>query len=240
VIDTARYRRIVVLTGAGISAGSGLPTYRGAGGLWNADNVQRYATAAAVAADPRGVWGFFAQMRSVIAAAVPSAAHLALARLEQALGSGQTLTVLTQNVDGLHQLAGSKTVVELHGSLHRSRCTRCQYSRSEELGSCSAECPECPTCSAPMRPAVVFFDEFLSAEDERSAKRALRECDLFLAVGTSGTVSPASNFVRAARYEGARTVYVNLEPMSPVNPAFGETVLGPADEVLPKLLNVTS
>jgi NAD-dependent deacetylase len=90
-----------------------------------------------------------------------------------------------------------------------------------------------------MRPAVIFFDEFLSTDDERSAKHALRNCDLFLAVGTSGTVSPASSFVRAARFEGARTVYVNLEPMAPVNPAFGETVLGPADEVLPRLLHMT-
>jgi NAD-dependent deacetylase len=239
VINVAEYRRIVVLTGAGISAGSGLPTYRGAGGLWNADNIRRYATAAAVVDDPRGVWGFFAQMRSAIAAAVPNAAHFALARLGQTLAPGQALTVLTQNVDGLHQLAGSKEVVELHGSLHRSRCTCCDYSRAENLARCPAECPECPNCSAPMRPAVTFFNETLSADVERTAKQTLRNCDLFLAVGTSGTVSPASNFVRAARFEGARTVYVNLEPMVPVNPEFRETVLGPADEVLPQLLNVT-
>ena len=99
--------------------------------------------------------------------------------------------------------------------------------------------PNVQTVLLRLRPAVVFFDEFLSVDAERAAKRALRRCDLFLAVGTSGTVSPASNYVRAARFEGARTVYVNLEPMAPPNPEFQETVLGPADEVLPKLLGVT-
>jgi len=239
-LRVTEYQHIVVLTGAGISAASGLPTYRGPGGLWNADNVRRYATAAAVKEDPRGVWEFFARLRGLIAEAPPNAAHRALARLEQMRSPGQTLTVLTQNVDGLHQLAGSREVVELHGSLHRSRCTRCDYSRVEDLASCPAECPACPSCSAPLRPAVVFFDEFLSVDAERSAKQALRDCDLFLAVGTSGTVSPASNFVRAARFEGARTIYVNLEPMVPANPEFQETALGPADELLPKLLGVTA
>jgi NAD-dependent deacetylase len=178
-------------------------------------------------------------MRTLIGAAKPNAAHVALARTEQRLTSVQVLTVLTQNVDGLHQSAGSRNVVELHGSLHRSRCTRCDYSRVEDLAASPAGAPECPSCSASLRPDVVFFDEFLSVDAERSAKHALRDCDLFLAVGTSGTVSPASNFVRAAKFEGARTIYVNLEPMRPNNPDFGEEALGPAAEVLPKLLGVT-
>lgn len=238
-VDLAKYRRIVVLTGAGISAASGLPTYRGPGGLWTEEKVQRYATAAAVRQDPRAVWAFFAQMRTLIGAAKPNAAHVALARTEQRLTSVQALTVLTQNVDGLHQSAGSRNVVELHGSLHRSRCTRCDYSRVEDLAASPAGAPECPSCAASLRPDVVFFDEFLSVDAERSAKHALRDCDLFLAVGTSGTVSPASNFVRAAKFEGARTIYVNLEPMRPNNPDFAEEALGPAAEVLPKLLGVT-
>jgi NAD-dependent deacetylase len=237
-IEAASYRRITVLTGAGISAASGLPTYRGAGGLWTAENIRRYATAAAVRDDPRAVWTFFARMRGLIAEAVPNGAHLALATLGQRLTSDQTLTVLTQNVDGLHQAAGSQNVVELHGSLHRSRCTECEYSRAEELAACPSECPKCPSCSSWLRPAVVFFDEFLAVDDERSAKHALRDCDLFLAVGTSGSVAPASNYVRAARFAGARTIYVNLEPMLPANPEFQELVLGRAEEVLPRLLNV--
>jgi len=239
-IRVADYRHIVLLTGAGISAASGLPTYRGAGGLWTTHNVAQYATGEALKADPRGVWEFFARVRALIAAAAPNKAHVAIAQVEQTLRAGQTLTVLTQNVDGLHQLAGSSNVVELHGSLRQSRCTRCDYVRTEELSSSPAECPACPSCSACLRAAVVLFDEFLDADVERSAKRALRECDLFLAVGTSGTVSPASNFVRAARHEGARTIYVNLEPMVPANPEFLEIVLGPADVVLPALLGVAT
>jgi NAD-dependent deacetylase len=239
-IDVAKYRRIVVLTGAGISAASGLPTYRGAGGLWTEENVQRYATAAAVRADPRGVWAYFAQLRQLMAAAVPNPGHRALASLERGLTSQQALTVLTQNVDGLHQAAGSQHVVELHGSLRRTCCSQCDYSRTEDLVSCSPECPQCPNCAAWLRPAVVFFDEFLPVEAERAAKRSLSECDLFLAVGTSGAVAPASNFVRAARFEGARTIYVNSEAMAPANPHFQEQALGPAEEVLPKLFGVAT
>jgi NAD-dependent deacetylase len=221
-LELGSYRRIVVLTGAGISAASGLPTYRGTGGLWTADNVERYATADAVIRDPSGVWEFFARTRRAFAEA----------RLE----GDRTLTVLTQNVDGLHALAGSRRVVELHGTLRQSRCTRCDYVRSEELATCPPDCPRCPACSEYLRPAIVLFDELLSADAERSAKEALRECDLFLAVGTSGSVAPASNYVRSAKFEGARTIYVNLQPMTPPNPAFGEVILGPAEQLLPELL----
>jgi NAD-dependent deacetylase len=234
-LELAKYKKIVVMTGAGISVASGLPTYRGAGGLWDTVDVASHATAAAIDAEPERVWAFFAQIRAQIAAAQPNAGHLAIARAEAGLGREQSLTVLTQNVDGLHGLAGSTRVVELHGSLRRSRCTRCSYERPEALTSSPSACPICPDCSAPMRPAVVLFDEALPVDAERSSKKSLRDCDLFLAIGTSGTVSPASNFVRAAHYAGARTIYVNLEPMKPHNPAFGEVVLGRAEELLPVL-----
>jgi NAD-dependent deacetylase len=238
-LDLARYQRIVVLTGAGISVASGLPTYRGAGGIWKQVDVDQHATAAAVLADPGRVWDFFSELRGQLAAKVPNAAHHALADAERRLGPSQALTVLTQNVDGLHHLAGSTRVVELHGTLRRSRCTRCDFARSEDLSAFPMACPSCPECSAPLRPDVVLFDEALSVDAEWAAKRVLRDCDLFLAVGTSGTVSPASNFARAAEYAGARTVYVNLEPMQPHNPAFQEVVLGRAEELLPRLLGVT-
>jgi NAD-dependent deacetylase len=235
-IELGKYRRIVVMTGAGISVASGLPTYRGTGGLWDKVDVQSHATAAAIEADPARVWSFFAEVRAQIAVAHANAGHLAIAQAERRLRDDQQLTVLTQNVDGLHTLAGSTRVVELHGSLRRSRCTRCDFSRLEDLASSPALCPACPNCSAPMRHAVILFDEPLSVDAEWQSKKALRDCDLFLAVGTSGTVSPASNFVRAAEYAGARTVYVNLEPMTPTNPAFREVILGRADELLPQLL----
>ncbi len=235
-IELENYRRIVVLTGAGISVASGLPTYRGAGGLWDKVDVRSHATAAAIQADPARVWRFFADVRTQIAVAHPNLGHLAIAQAERRLRDDQRLTVLTQNVDGLHTLAGSTRVVELHGSLRRSQCTRCDFSRPEDPALSPALCPLCPSCSAHMRPAVVLFDEPLSVDAECESKKALRDCDLFLAVGTSGSVSPASNFVRAAEYAGARTVYVNLEPMTPNNPAFREVVLGRADGLLPVLL----
>jgi NAD-dependent deacetylase len=235
LVDLSIYRRIVVMTGAGISVASGLPTYRGEGGLWNELDVERHATAAAVDADPARVWEFFADVRAQVAAARPSAGHLTLARAERQMRRDQRMTVLTQNVDGLHTLAGSTQVVELHGSLRRSRCTRCQFDRAEDPKLASRACPSCPECGAPLRPGVVLFDEMLPVDAERQAKQALRECDLFLAVGTSGTVSPASNFVRSAEYAGARTIYVNLEPMTPRNPAFREVHLGRAEELLPRL-----
>jgi NAD-dependent deacetylase len=237
-LDLSSYRQIVVLTGAGISVASGLPTYRGQGGLWKTSNVESYATAAAIHENPARVWSFFNEVREQIGRASPNAAHLALARAEARLRSDQTLTILTQNVDGLHQRAGSRTVVELHGSLHYSRCTGCDYRRSEDLSQPLGDCPDCPSCQSPLRPAVVLFDEALSVEAEWAAKKSLRDCDLFFAVGTSGSVSPASNFVRAAEYAGARTHYVNLEPMAPPNPAFHKIHLGPAEQVLPELLGV--
>lgn len=235
-IDLANYRQIVIMTGAGISVASGLPTYRGAGGLWNEVDVGSHATAAAMQADPARVWNFFSEVRAQISVAEPNAGHLAIARTERRLRDDQRLTVLTQNVDGLHTMSGSTRVVELHGSLRRSRCTRCSFERPEDLASFPIACPTCPECSAPMRPAVVLFDEALSVDAEWESKKSLRDCDLFLAVGTSGTVSPASNFVRAAEYAGARTIYVNLEPMTPNNPAFREILLGRAEELLPRLL----
>jgi NAD-dependent deacetylase len=234
-LDLAQYKQIVIMTGAGISVGSGLPTYRGVGGLWDTVDVASHATAAAMSQDPSKVWAFFSGVRRQIAQAQPNSGHLAIARAEGRLRPDQSLTVLTQNVDGLHSLAGSTRVVELHGTLRQSRCTRCDFARAEDIATSPNECPCCPNCAAPMRPAVTLFDEALPVDAEWSSKKSLRDCDLFLAVGTSGTVSPASNFVRAAAYAGARTIFVNLEPMSPHNPAFREVILGRAEEVLPSL-----
>lgn len=233
-IDLSRHRRIVVLTGAGISAASGLPTYRGEGGLWTTTDVERYSTKAAVEEDPRRVWSFHATLRHAIARAAPNAAHLALAATERRLAPGATLTVLTQNVDGLHGAAGSSRVVELHGSLARSRCTGCDFSREEVLAESPVDCPDCPGCGAPLRADVVFFDEMLPAPAEWGAKKALREVDLFIAVGTSGTVWPAASYVRWAKLEGARTLLVSLEPGS--TEGFDEVWAGRAEDVLPRLL----
>ena len=232
-----RYREVVVLTGAGISVASGLRPYRGPGGLWEEAGVAELATAESMAQRPADVWKLFGPVRRQARAANPNAAHSALAETERRL-SAAAFTIITQNIDGLHQRAGSSNVVELHGSIFRTRCTdpACDLEPFDDEDPHVGELPRCPRCSSTLRPDIVFFDEPLPGGAEWRAKRALRDCDFFMAVGTSGTVSPASNFVRSAEYARARTVLVNLEPMSPRNPAYDEEYLGKAEELLPHLL----
>ena len=233
-----KYRQIVVLTGAGVSVASGLRPYRGAGGLWEEAGVAELATPKALAERPGDVWRLFGGVRAQARAAEPNAAHRALAVVESRLGDGAELTLITQNIDGLHQRAGSRNVIEIHGSAFRTRCSSesCELQPFEDEETYSGAVPACPRCGAGLRPDVVLFDEAIPGGAEWHAKRALRDCDFFLAVGTSGTVSPASNFVRAAEYARARTVLVNLEPMKPRHPAYDEEYLGRAEELLPALL----
>lgn len=230
------YARVVVLTGAGISASAGLPTYRGPGGLWNADPELARTLVAGV--DPSRVWRALGSFRSVVSQASPTPAHLALARYGERLAqAGGSLTVITQNIDGLHARAGSRSVVELHGNLRRTRCSsRDCTTEPFDDDAVHDRAPPCPRCGAPLRLDVVLFEEALGAHEEMAAKHALRECDLFLAIGTSGTVWPAASYVRSAEYEGAHTIFVNLTPLDPPNPAFREVLLGNADELVPRLL----
>lgn len=226
---------VVVLTGAGVSVASGLPTYRGAGGLWT--KRPELANSLRAGASPEVVWGGLAPLRAALRDAKPNEAHVALARYEKAvLGRGGELTLVTQNVDGLHQRAGSKRVIEYHGALRRSRCSepKCASEPFED-DTASESPPPCTRCGAPLRPDVVLFDEMIGAREEVEGKRALRDCDLFLAVGTSGTVWPASSFVRAAEYAGAKSILVNAEDV-PGAP-YDQIIVGRAEEVLPRLLS---
>jgi len=236
-LGVERYQRVVVLTGAGVSVASGLRPYRGPGGLWEEQGVADLATPRAVAEQPEKVWQLFGQARIAAARARPNPAHLVLAEWEQRVPDGGFL-LITQNIDRLHQRAGSRNVIELHGSLFRTRCSdpACSLEPFEDQEAHLDQLPRCERCDAPLRPDVVLFDEALSGGDEWHCKRALRDCEFFLAAGTSGTVSPASNFVRGAEYAGARTVLVNLEPMLPRHPAYHEEYLGRAEELLPVLL----
>ncbi|MCY1022932.1 SIR2 family NAD-dependent protein deacylase [Pyxidicoccus sp. MSG2] len=231
------WRQVVVLTGAGISVASGLPTYRGPGGLWTLREAEEVPDAAMAAREPSRVWSLFGPMRKHLRAAAPNAAHLALAEWESRPVPGRTFTLVTQNVDGLHTLAGSRNVVELHGSLLRTRCgnPKCGLPPFEDLTE-RVQAEPCERCGQPLRPDITLFDEPLPVDAEWAAKKALRECDLFLAVGTSGTVSPASNFVRGAKYAGAWTLLLNLTPMQPRHPDFDVEVLGRAEVLLPFLL----
>jgi len=225
-------RNVVVLTGAGISVASGLKPYRGPGGLWTAN--PELATRLVAGIDVEALWTVACDWRKELASAAPNAAHHALADFERNLRRrGGKFTLITQNVDGLHLRAGSVNVVEFHGSLRRSRCNvECGAEPFSDERSAGAV-PSCTACGAPARPDIVLFDELIGAFEDWSAKRALRDCDLFVAIGTSGTVSPASNFVRSAAYAGAHTMLVNLEASDSV--PFAEVVRGDAQILVPEL-----
>jgi NAD-dependent deacetylase len=237
-LDRSRYSRIVVLTGAGISAGSGLRTYRGPDGVWQRYEVEKFGHADSLAQRPQETWRLFGGMRVPVLAAKPNAAHMALAGWEAGLAPHQEFLLVTQNVDALHQRAGSRNVVELHGSIMVTRCSNssCKLKPYRDEQAHLDAVPKCPMCGSVLRPDVVLFGEEIPALPDWTVKRALRDCDLFIAVGTSGLVTPAANYVRGAEYAGARTILVNLEPMAQPNPAFKEQYLGPAEEILPALL----
>jgi NAD-dependent deacetylase len=237
-IDIRQYKNIVILTGAGVSAASGIRTYRGKDGVWNEYDVQEYGHVDRLRDKPERVWQLFGPLRTQLKTAQPNPAHISLAKLEQSLDARQSFTLITQNVDGLHQLAGCKNIIELHGTIRKTRCTQaeCPSPAFEDNDPHDKDVPCCPTCGSVLRPDIVLFGEQIPVQQSWQTKRALRDCDLFISVGTSGTVSPAANFVRSAEYAGARTIYVNLEKMEPRNPAYQEEYLGKAEELLPTLL----
>jgi NAD-dependent deacetylase len=236
-IDPSEYQNIVVLTGAGISVASGLPSYRGPEGIWNDEDTAKYAMVDTWLQDPLDVWQAFGGMREHVMQAEPNPAHEALAEFEAACPG--SFTLVTQNVDGLHIQAGSENVVELHGNLRTTRCSNpaCESEPFTDSTTTIQRLPRCEQCGDLLRPDIVLFGEWLPPDAERATKMALRDCDLFIAIGTSGTVTPAANFVRSADYAGARTILVNLEKMEPANPYFQEEILGRAEELLPDLLS---
>jgi NAD-dependent deacetylase len=234
-IDIAAYQHIVVLTGAGISVASGLQAYRGPGGVWTKGGDESLATVEGFERDPAASWSLFGPLRAAARDAAPNAAHIALAAAETRAPG--TMTAITQNIDGLHSRAGSSTVIEVHGRANVSRCSRseCTLPPFDDDSFQEGAVPKCEVCGSPLRPDIVFFNEAIPVQREWAVKKALREVDLFIAIGTSGTVSPASNYVRSADYTGARTIYANLEPMTPPNPYFQEQYLGAAAELVPNL-----
>jgi NAD-dependent deacetylase len=223
-----RGESIVVLTGAGISAESGLATFRGADGLWEGHRVEDVATPEAFARDPELVHKFYDERRTNLNRVGPNAAHVALARLD-AEWPGELLLV-TQNVDALHERAGSKRLIHMHGENRKGWCLAC----NERCGwdgpmGLAAVCPSCGEVGL-MRPDIVWFGEMPYAMDR--IEEALRRCDLFVSIGTSGAVYPAAGFVQTARYCGARTLEMNLEP-SLASVFFHESRTGPASELVP-------
>ena len=224
---TDAIRNIVILTGAGISAESGIDTFRGAGGLWENHRVEDVATPEAFARDPGLVLRFYDARRAAIQEKLPNAAHFALSRL-QAEWSG-SLLIVTQNVDDLHERAGTDRVLHMHGEHLSAWCTSCDI-RSRWRAPL-LDRPPCPACGArSLRPDIVWFGEMPYRMGEIYA--ALREADLFVSIGTSGAVYPAAGFVRDARELGKRTLELNLEP-SQGSFLFHESRLGPASELVP-------
>ena len=224
--------RLFVLSGAGISAESGLATFRGSGGLWNGYRVDQVATPEAWHANPELVWRFYSMRRRDALAAQPNAAHLALATIEQRLGD--RFYLCTQNVDDLHERAGSHRVHHMHGSLFQSRCVRCKAPFPDKaLYETAASLPRCPDCGEPVRPHIVWFGEI--PMDMEGIYRELGRATVVLVVGTSGSVYPAAGIVDIANQKGIRTIYVG--PEEPLNAdAFDEMIQGTATEVLPKFL----
>lgn len=225
---------LVLLTGAGVSVGSGLPTYRGPGGLWETAEIARVVEARYLPGSLPDLWRLYSERRRVALAAQPNPAHLAIANLQNARPGAVTL--LTQNVDGLHQRAGSPQVTELHGSAFRTRCTdpACPLPPFDDTQSYNTV-PLCPRCGSALRPDVVLFGENLPEAALRQSQAALSKCDLFYAVGTSGMVWPAAAFVQIASQAGAYTVLVNLEAGEGAE-QFDKVVLGRAEALLPGLL----
>jgi NAD-dependent deacetylase len=200
--------RLTVLTGAGISAGSGIPTFRGAAdALWSRYRPEELATPAAFARDPELVWRWYDWRRGLIRAAAPNPAHQALAELQ----ARAMVTLITQNVDGLHQRAGSRGVIEFHGSIWTLRCTGCGAA-GEDLRVPLPVPPRCGACGELQRPGVVWFGEGIDPEIMRRATAAADACDLMVVVGTAGVVYPAAGLVSTARQAGARVLEFNLEP----------------------------
>jgi NAD-dependent deacetylase len=228
------YKRIVVLTGAGISAESGIRTFRASDGLWEDHRVEDVATPRGFLLDPELVHRFYnARRRQLFDPGIaPNAAHLALAKLESE--SESSFLLVTQNVDNLHERAGSQRLIHMHGELLRVRCAK-----TGEIWPWESDCDEstiCPACHRPghLRPHIVWFGEVPLAMN--SIFMALDKCDLFMSIGTSGNVYPAADFVRVARKAGAHTVELNLEP-SAVHSNFDETIYGTASNVVPEFID---
>lgn len=236
LLDTLRRAsRVAVLTGAGISAESGVPTFRDAQtGLWARYSPEELATPEAFHANPRLVWDWYAWRRQLVAEARPNPGHLALAVLEDSYAG---FRLITQNVDGLHQRAGSREVIELHGNIARVKCI--EGCGPAETYDQRRRPPPCPRCGAMLRPDVVWFGEALPTSALAGAQRAAGECDVFFSIGTSALVYPAADLPMQAKHAGAMLVEVNRDE-TPLTARADHVLRGAAGEILPALLAALS
>jgi NAD-dependent deacetylase len=228
----ARANHLAVLTGAGVSAESGIPTFRGLGGLWKGRDPLSLATPQAFANDPATVWEFYNWRRDLVARAEPNPAHRAIARLAEIVPS---LTLITQNVDRLHQRGGSRDVLELHGNLGDVRCTGCRET-IDRWGEVLPALPRCDACGQLLRPAVVWFGESLPPAIWDAAERAVGEADVLLVVGTSAVVYPAAGLAAHARRLGRSVIEINLDP-TPLTDDVDLSLQGAAGSILPLIVD---
>lgn len=231
----AQARSVAVLTGAGISADSGVPTFRGVDGLWNNFRAEDLATPEAFAHDPQLVWEWYNWRRELLATKRPNAAHHALVKLERRMEERDgRFRLITQNVDGLHRMAGSRLVSEIHGNIWKVRCTGCHAVNDNDEVPLRL-LPMCPDCGSLLRPHIVWFGESLAEADLREAYTALESCDLLLIIGTSGIVYPAASFAPVAKASGAYVVELNLET-TPYAGIVDQSFQGRAKDLVPALL----
>lgn len=220
----ADFQRIVFFTGAGLSAESGIPTFRGKGGMWSQYNYEDYACQTAFDRDPEKVWDFHDERRKTVSSCEPNAGHRVIAEVQKQKPS---TVVITQNIDGMHQRAGATDVIELHGSLWRVRCDPENVVRADHSVPMS---PRTCACGKHWRPDIVWFEDQLDHRNLRRAREVLEACDLLVTVGTSGLVYPAADLPRLA-LRTALTVEVNLED-TPVSELYHQRLRGPASEIL--------
>lgn len=224
--------KLVALTGAGVSQESGLRTFRDAQtGLWAQYKPEDLASPQAFRRDPKLIWDWYAWRREAVKGVRPNAGHYALVDMETRVPE---FTLITQNVDGLHRMAGSRNVLELHGNIQRVRCSEC-YTFAEVWGDDTESVPQCSVCSGLLRPDVVWFGEALPRDQLEIAVEAARNCEAFFSIGTSGIVQPAASLAHAARNRGAVVVEINAEP-TPLTSKANYAFHGKSGEILPALV----
>ncbi len=226
------FHSVCCLTGAGVSAESGVPTFRGQGGFWQGRRAEDLATPQAFQRDPEGVWKFYNYRREKLLDCKPNAGHTAITALEAVFDDW---TLITQNVDGLHRQAGSRNIVELHGNIWTTRCTAC-YQEFDHFGDKLSRRPACEDCGGLLGPGVVWFGEMLPPDALTAAQDAASRCQAILVVGTSSVVEPAASMARWARAHGALVVEINLE-RTPLSQEADECLFGKAGEILPTLVS---
>jgi len=231
--DLLNAHRAIAFTGAGISVESGLPDFRSSTGLWSKYSPEEYATIDAFRADPKKVWKMLTEMISLVIQAKPNPAHIGLADLEK---MGKLEAVITQNVDGLHQAAGSRNVIEFHGSNATLSCLSCGSTVGTEGLSLDDLPPTCPQCRSIMKPDVVFFGEPIPWDAHRKAMEAATTCDLVLVIGTSAVVYPAVEIPITAKESGAKLIEINVE-LTPLTHQVSDYIIqGRSGEILPRVV----